>query len=147
MATVHPNIYFWFSHSCTKAEQGTVAGRPKAIGYICIYIYIYIQCFGCGLRELHELRELRVCGRSKILLLTAPEPLCVRSDKPRKRRDLRALRKHSRSPFESKHELPLEVRHLNCAPARVSVTSWTSGPSGASGALKNITIYCTLRSN
>ena len=28
----HPNIYFCFSHSGTS--DGTVAGRPKAIGYI-----------------------------------------------------------------------------------------------------------------
>jgi len=47
---VHPNINFCFSNSCTKAQRGTVAGWPKAIGYIYIYIYIYSLFFICTVR-------------------------------------------------------------------------------------------------
>jgi len=40
-----PTHIFWLCNSCTKAEQGTVAGRPKTIGYIYIYIHIYIYIY------------------------------------------------------------------------------------------------------
>jgi len=84
---------------------------------------------------------LQLCSRSSFSRIVAS-----RHSRPSGASDVRALRKCSRSAFNhfrsktlrshhrfgSKHMLPLDVWHVNCASARVSATAWASAPSEAS---------------
>jgi len=100
--------------------------------YIYIYIYIYVFIYilnalvvGFGSfseasrpSEASGVRALRKCSRSGF-------------------GHFRSVNLRSRSCFDSKHELPLEVWHFNYAPARVSATSWFSAASGPSRKLRD----------
>ena len=64
-------------------------------------------CFGRGPRKLGKFRKLRACGRFGSALARVSATVAQQQ-----------LSSH----VDSKHELPLEAWHLNCAPARVSDT-------------------------